>query len=76
MTDLDRRRMIFSAASASAAFGLAGPLEFIGSANAQKAAGSGSGSDAAVKPVQAFKRFKVGDIVFRRCPMPICRWIN
>jgi glyoxylase-like metal-dependent hydrolase (beta-lactamase superfamily II) len=65
MTDFSRRRMIFSAASASAAFGLAGPLEFIAAANAQKAAagsGSGSGSDAAVKPIMGFKRFKVGDI--------------
>jgi hypothetical protein len=52
MTDFTRRRMIFSAASASAAFGLAGQLEFIGEANAQKAA-AGSGSDAAVKALQS-----------------------
>jgi glyoxylase-like metal-dependent hydrolase (beta-lactamase superfamily II) len=61
MTDFTRRRMVFSAASATAAFGLAGQLEFIGEAHAQKAA-AGSGSDAAVKPLAGFKRFKVGDI--------------
>jgi glyoxylase-like metal-dependent hydrolase (beta-lactamase superfamily II) len=66
MTDFSRRRLIFSAASASAAFGLAGRLEFIGEASAQKGAGSGSGSGsgsgAAVKAPAAFKRFRIGDI--------------
>jgi glyoxylase-like metal-dependent hydrolase (beta-lactamase superfamily II) len=61
MFDLSRRRFVVSAAAASAAFGLDGKLEFIPSAQAQKA-GSGSGSAAAVKPTMAFKRFKLGDV--------------
>lgn len=58
MTDVTRRKLIFSAGAATAAFGLAGPLEFLSPAFAQKAA-SGPGT----MPTQlGFKRFKVGDI--------------
>jgi glyoxylase-like metal-dependent hydrolase (beta-lactamase superfamily II) len=63
MFDLSRRRFVVSAAAASAAFGLDGKLEFIPSAQAQKAgSGAGSGSAAAAKPTMAFKRIKLGDI--------------
>jgi glyoxylase-like metal-dependent hydrolase (beta-lactamase superfamily II) len=61
MTDLSRRRLVVSAASASAAFGLSGPLEFIAAASAQTpGAGSSSGADTA--KVIGFKKFKIGDI--------------
>jgi glyoxylase-like metal-dependent hydrolase (beta-lactamase superfamily II) len=60
MSIVSRRNVVFSAAAATAAFGLNGPLEFIAPAAAQKA-GSGSGSGALPK-VTGFKRFKVGDV--------------
>jgi len=53
MFDLSRRKFVISAAAASAAFGLDGPMEFIPAANAQKAAAPGA---------NLFKRFKVGSI--------------
>lgn len=52
MFDLSRRKFVISAAAASAAFGLDGPMEFIPAANAQKAAPGAN----------LFKRFKVGSI--------------
>jgi glyoxylase-like metal-dependent hydrolase (beta-lactamase superfamily II) len=54
MVDVSRRNLVFSAATAGAAFGLSGPLALFGtrSAQAQKA-------PEAVKP---FARFKVGEI--------------
>jgi glyoxylase-like metal-dependent hydrolase (beta-lactamase superfamily II) len=61
MSNISRRNLVVSASAAAAAFGLNGPLEFIGTANAQKA-GSGSGSGSGAMPkVMGFKRFKVGD---------------
>ena len=53
MFDLSRRKFVVSAAAASAAFGLDGPMEFIPAANAQKAAAPGA---------NLYKRFKVGSI--------------
>lgn len=53
MTVLSRRNFVVSAAAASAAFGLDGPMAFIGRAEAQMGAGS---------EVPRFARFKVGDI--------------
>ncbi len=53
MTILSRRSFVVSAAAASAAFGLKGPLAFIGPAEAQMSGGS---------EVPKFARFKIGDI--------------
>jgi glyoxylase-like metal-dependent hydrolase (beta-lactamase superfamily II) len=50
MQSISRRGFVISAAAAAAAFGLDGPLEFLGSAFAQTASGPG------------FMKFKVGDI--------------
>lgn len=52
MTVLSRRNFVVSAAAASAAFGLKGPIAFVGSAEAQ-----GAGSE-----MPRFARFKIGDI--------------
>ena len=52
MHSISRRGFVISAAAAGAAFGLDGPLEFISSANAQKAADAGA---------KGFAKFKVGD---------------
>jgi glyoxylase-like metal-dependent hydrolase (beta-lactamase superfamily II) len=68
MTQSSRRNFVLSAAAAGAVFGLDKPLEFIGSAQAQKAgsgSGAGSGAAAVAKPSlydQGFAKFKVGDI--------------
>jgi glyoxylase-like metal-dependent hydrolase (beta-lactamase superfamily II) len=64
MSNISRRNLVVSAGAAAAAFGLDGRLEFIASAQAQKAgsgsaAGSGSGT---VPTTMGFKRFKVGDV--------------
>lgn len=60
MTSISRRGFVVSAATASAVFGLDGPLEIISPAHAQKAAG-----DKAAAPVNLLERgyakFKVGD---------------
>jgi glyoxylase-like metal-dependent hydrolase (beta-lactamase superfamily II) len=52
MHSISRRGFVISAAAAGAAFGLDGPLEFISSANAQKATDAGA---------KGFAKFKVGD---------------
>jgi glyoxylase-like metal-dependent hydrolase (beta-lactamase superfamily II) len=52
MHSISRRGFVISAAAAGAAFGLDGPLEFISSANAQKAPEAGA---------KGFAKFKVGD---------------
>lgn len=52
MTVLSRRSFVVSAAAASAAFGLNGPMAFIAPARAQMAGGD----------VPKFARFKIGDI--------------
>ena len=56
MTNLSRRNFVVSAGAATAAFGLAGPMEFLTPAFAQKAP---AGSDPAT---MGFKKFKVGDV--------------
>ncbi len=69
MKSISRRGFVISAATAGAAFGLDGPLEFISPAHAQKGSGSGSGAGAAAKPAAAapnfmergYAKFKVGD---------------
>jgi glyoxylase-like metal-dependent hydrolase (beta-lactamase superfamily II) len=52
MVMLTRRNLVISAATASAVFGLSRPVEFIGPAFAQKAAGE----------TPKFARFKIGDL--------------
>jgi glyoxylase-like metal-dependent hydrolase (beta-lactamase superfamily II) len=58
MFHLSRRRFVISAAAASAAFGLDGPMEFLPPAHAQKK----DKKDAAAAGVMKFKKFKVGDV--------------
>jgi glyoxylase-like metal-dependent hydrolase (beta-lactamase superfamily II) len=53
MQDISRRGFVVSAAAAAAAFGLDGPLEFMGSAFAQSNAGLAE---------KGFVKFKVGDV--------------
>ncbi len=55
MQNISRRNFVASASAAAAAFGLDGPLEFIGSAQAQKY------SNAALVD-KGFHKFKIGDI--------------
>jgi glyoxylase-like metal-dependent hydrolase (beta-lactamase superfamily II) len=55
MHNISRRNFVLSATAASAAFGLDGPLEFIGSANAQSYANSKMLD-------KGFHKFKVGDV--------------
>jgi len=54
MHSISRRGLVFSAAAAAAAFGLDGPLEFIGPAFAQK-------PDPKLLE-KGFTKFKVGDL--------------
>ena len=55
MNNISRRNFVLSATAASAAFGLNGPLEFIGSAQAQ------AYSNAKLID-KGFYKFKVGDV--------------
>ena len=59
MFHLSRRRFVISAAAASAAFGLDGPMEFLPPAHAQKQKKS---AGAAPATAMRFKKFKVGDV--------------
>jgi glyoxylase-like metal-dependent hydrolase (beta-lactamase superfamily II) len=62
MHSISRRGLVISAAAASAAFGLDGPLQFVTSAEAQKAPQmSPMGSPQALID-KGFAKFKVGDI--------------
>lgn len=58
MLSFNRRRVVLSAVTAAAAFGLDKPLEIIGSAAAQQGAGSTPMNPKGLKQV----RFKIGDI--------------
>ena len=55
MSKISRRDIVLSAATAAAAFGLSGPLSFVGLANAQRGSGAGEA------PAKLFHRFKVGN---------------
>jgi glyoxylase-like metal-dependent hydrolase (beta-lactamase superfamily II) len=63
MHSISRRGVVISAATAAAAFGLDKPIEFIGAANAQGAAGAKhpNGSPQALID-KGFVKFKIGDI--------------
>jgi glyoxylase-like metal-dependent hydrolase (beta-lactamase superfamily II) len=65
MRSTSRRGFVISAATASAAFGLDGPLEFIAPANAQQKAPAAPGKAAAPAPVnlaeRGYAKFNIGD---------------
>lgn len=61
MQSISRRGVVISAATAAAAFGLDGPLAFIGSASAQAAGAHANGSPLALVD-KGFVTFKVGDV--------------